>query len=796
MTVTALDASNAVVTTYSGTVHFTSSDGQASSGNGLPANYTFVGGDSGSHTFTSGVTLKTAGTQTVTATDVSTSSINGHATVSVSPGAEAGFVVTAPGSATVGVSFSLTVTAKDAFGNTFNDNQTLYFSSATDPQAVFPTNCVDSLVNGVGSANITLKTVGSQTVTAHGCSFGYSSTSGTITVSPGVVTHYAVAAPGGATAGVAFGVIVTAEDTGNNTVPSYSGTVQITSSDGQAVLPPNSTLTSGTKTFIVTLGTAGTQTVTATDTLNSNLTNMSNNITVTGAAATHLGVSAPASVSAGSGFSITVTAQDQFGNTDPNYSGTVHFISSDALAVLPGNSSLSSGVGTFPVTLKTGGSQSITARDTVTSSITGKATVTVTAGGEAGFAVSAPASVIAGGAFTVTVTAKDSYGNTVTTDNQPVYFTSSDGQAVLPTNCVDSLINGVGTASITLKTLGSQTVTAHPCSFGVSGTSGTIAVNPAVVTHFAVSAPSTATAGTPFNIIVTAQDAANNTVAGYAGTVQITSSDAQAGLPANSTLTNGSGIFSVTLKTAGTQTVTATDTVNSGLTGTGSGVNVSAILGTHFSLSAPANANPGAMFTFTVTALDPYGNTATSYSGTVHFTSSDVLAVLPANSALASGVGTFNATLSTAGAQTITATDVANSNISGTSASISVASLNFTLGLSHLPARFAAIGGRLTFTSKVTNNSGGTVANVTSTITLNGDYYIVSTTTNVGSCTGSGKGPVSCNLGTMSNLQAATITVTVTPVWPASTIAAQASANVTTNTKGDTAVVVPKPFVN
>jgi hypothetical protein len=51
-------------------------------------------------------------------------------------------------------------------------------------------------------------------------------------------------------------------------VPSYAGTVQIFSSDGAAVLPPNATLTNGTRNFSVTLKTSGNQTVTAKDTLN------------------------------------------------------------------------------------------------------------------------------------------------------------------------------------------------------------------------------------------------------------------------------------------------------------------------------------------------------------------------------------------------------------------------------------------------------------------------------------------------------------------------------------------------
>jgi len=65
LTVKALDASGAIVPGYTGTVHFTSSDGSAT----LPANYTFIAGDNGAHTFT-GVVLATPGSQTITVADI------------------------------------------------------------------------------------------------------------------------------------------------------------------------------------------------------------------------------------------------------------------------------------------------------------------------------------------------------------------------------------------------------------------------------------------------------------------------------------------------------------------------------------------------------------------------------------------------------------------------------------------------------------------------------------------------------------------------------------------------------
>jgi hypothetical protein len=66
-----LDQYDKPLSSYTGTVHFTSTDPQAV----LPADYTFVAADAGVHTFS--VTLKASGNQTISATDVSTGSITG-----------------------------------------------------------------------------------------------------------------------------------------------------------------------------------------------------------------------------------------------------------------------------------------------------------------------------------------------------------------------------------------------------------------------------------------------------------------------------------------------------------------------------------------------------------------------------------------------------------------------------------------------------------------------------------------------------------------------------------------------
>ena len=74
LTVTALDGYGNVATGYTGNVKFTSSDHAAA----LPTNYSFGSADQGVHVYT--VTLFTNGSQTITATDQTSSSIKGSLT--------------------------------------------------------------------------------------------------------------------------------------------------------------------------------------------------------------------------------------------------------------------------------------------------------------------------------------------------------------------------------------------------------------------------------------------------------------------------------------------------------------------------------------------------------------------------------------------------------------------------------------------------------------------------------------------------------------------------------------------
>jgi hypothetical protein len=206
--------------------------------------------------------------------------------------------------------------------------------------------------------------------------------------------------------------------------------------------------------------------------------------------------------------------------------------------------------------------------------------------------------------------------------------------------------------------------------------------------------PSPEQAGVTGSFRVIARDAYNNTVPTYIGTVHFTTSDPAKGvrLPANYTFTStdqGIHTFHATLFTAGTQSLTATDTATSSITGSQTGIVITPAAVTHFRVYGFANpTTAGVAHSFIVQAKDLYGNVVTGYTGTVSFSSSDSQATLPAPYTFTSGdagIHTFSGTLVAVGTQTITATDTVSSSITGAQTGIAVNAAGFTVDNSASP---------------------------------------------------------------------------------------------------------------
>jgi len=291
-------------------------------------------------------------------------------------------------------------------------------------------------------------------------------------------------------------------------------------------------------------------------------------------------------------------------------------------------------------------------------------------------------SAVAGVTHSVTVQAKDASGNTATGYQGTVHFTSSDAKAVLPANYTFTAADaGTHTFSVTLKTAGTQSVTVTDTKTpSIKGSQAGIVVKAAAVKTLVVSGMTTPrTAGSAGSIRVTAVDAYGNRVSSYRGTVHFTSSATKAVLPADYKFTAsdaGTHVFAVTLKTAGTQSVTASDTVTKTIKGSQTGIVVKAAALKALSVSGLATPRKkGVAGSIRVTAVDAYGNRVSSYVGTIHFTSSDTSAKLPANYTFKStdaGTHVFTVTLKKAGTEWVRATDTKTKTITGTQTGIVV----------------------------------------------------------------------------------------------------------------------------
>ena len=137
-------------------------------------------------------------------------------------------------------------------------------------------------------------------------------------------------------------------------------------------------------------------------------------------------------------------------------------------------------------------------------------------------------------------------------------------------------------------------------------------------THFSITAlPTTSVAGNAVTFTVTALDATNAVVLGYAGTVHLTSSDGQAVLPANYPFTVGDlgrHSFTVTLMTAGSESISVADTGNSGIVGSANDAVTPAAANRLAFVQQPSGAVAGAVLSpaVSVRVLDAFGNLVSS----------------------------------------------------------------------------------------------------------------------------------------------------------------------------------------
>ncbi len=615
--ITAVDALNNTVTGFTSTVDITSA-ATISSGGGTTA--AFTAGVLASH----GVTITNTGTFDLVATRTGGSEMGTSNLFSVDPGALDHFLVESAGGGaipaqTAGIAFNIQMTAQDAFNNTV-----IGFVSTVDITSAGTISSgggtTGAFTAGVLSLHsVTLTSAGTFDITATRTGGSEAGTSNSFLVNHAVIDHYLVEAAGGGaiptqSAGVAFNIQVTAQDAFNNTVTTFAGTVDVTSTG---------TLSSGGGTTIaftagvltphsVTVTSSGSIDITATTTGGSE-TGTSNLFVVTPAGLDHYVVEASGggaipTQTAGAAFSIQVTAADAFNNTVTGFTGTVDITSSGTLSSGGGTTlNFTAGVlSSHNVTISNTGSFSITATTTGGSETGTSNLFTVNAGTLDHFLVEASG----GGAiptqtaqvtFAIQVTAQDAFNNTVTSFVGTTDIMST-GTLTLGSGTTSAFVLGVlSSHSVRISTAGLQSVTATLTGGSENGTSNTFTVDPGPLANFLVEASGGGAIGSqyvavPFAIRVTARDASGNTVTTFAGTVDI-SSTGTLSAGSGTTISFSAGVLashSVTFGAPGTVFITATRT---GGSETGSS-NAFSVNQTYYTITATAGPDG---------AIDPAG---------------------------------------------------------------------------------------------------------------------------------------------------------------------------------------------
>ncbi|MHA8054283.1 hypothetical protein, partial [Aquirufa sp. OSTEICH-129A] len=590
ITITAQDASGNTTTVYSGDKNLIFSTSTSPSRVPTASNKNAVDIDFGLTTvvtFVNGVgtsTLKGYRSEltTVSVTDGTISSSGGgNLPLDITPGAFSKLAVSLASPQTTGVAFTgvNTLTAQDEFNNTVNldastNNVTVTNSLGGTITGLSGTNKLSNANDFVGGvANLT--SLGLTYTGASGTgtftftpATGTAITSSNVTINPGTVTRLEVTGSGTQTAGGSQTITLRAKDASGNIVPSYTGDKSIIFSGALSSTNPfvNPTVTDKTSAE-VNFGTATT-------------------ITFTNGVAT-------ATMKLYRAETSTIVATQ----------GALASSGADRLSVVVSPASLSK------------------------------------------FAVALTTPQVNGQAFTSSniVTAQDAYGNTVTSfnasTNNVTVTTSLSGSisGLSGTNKLNDAADFVnGVANLTSKliytgTSGSGTFTFASATGGATGTSASIAISGGTATKLVITGNATQTAGTSQSITVTAQDANGNTATAYAGVKSITFSGANSspspatnptvsgvnlGTAMNLTFTSGVASANMILFNAETAVISATD---ASISSSGSDRLTVAVSAAAFNKLAVSLASPqvnGSAFTGTntLTALDAYGNTVTSFN--------------------------------------------------------------------------------------------------------------------------------------------------------------------------------------
>ncbi|MGM0587392.1 MAG: invasin domain 3-containing protein [Bacteroidota bacterium] len=662
------------------------------------------------------VTLTTASGHTLTV-DVAPVSNDKNIGVTVDPAAVNNFVVEANGGGniadqTAGSSFDIQITAQDSYGNTADFSGTVDLTTTNSTfasgQATTTGNFTSGVLTGFG---VTLKeTASNATLTATNSSGAENGTSNSFAVTDAGLDHYLVEASGGGniadqTAGSSFDIQITAQDEFDNTVEGFTGTVDLSGPTFTSGGGTTGNFTTGQLTgHSVQINTAGTATITATNSGAGSETGSSNSFTIDAANSSQLVITQQPSDGTGSSDGsatstgdVTVVTQDPYGNASTGGLGSPENVSislsndPSSGATLGGTTTkdIQSGSVTFDdLTLdKDGTGFELTISSGSLSNATTDPFDMTQVEDASGFdvALAIAGNKTAGSPFNLSITnAKDAAGSNLDGSISVTVTSDQAGDGTI-FNTTTNFSSGSATVPVTLETAATHTLTINVTGVTDDQTQG-VTVDPDAVSDFVVEANgggtiADQTAGSSFDIQITAQDSYGNT-ADFSGTVDLTTTNST--FDTGQTTTTGnftSGVltgFGVTLKeTASNATLTATNS-SGAENGTSNSFAVSDAGLDHFVVEANGGGNIGTQtagnsFDIQITAQDEFDNTVSGFTGTVDLSGPTFASGGGTTGNFTSGqLAGHSVQINTAGTTSITATNSGAGSETGSSNSFDV----------------------------------------------------------------------------------------------------------------------------
>jgi hypothetical protein len=637
-TVTALDSSGDVETTFDGsvTVTFGSNPGGGPLRGTLTATATSgvaEFSDLSINTAATGYTLEATGVGMTAAT---TTFIN----VTPGPAAELAVTTQPPAAVAINSGFGLAIAAEDIYGNvvtSYSGNVTVVLANNPGGGALLGTTTI-AAVGGIASFTGLAINMPSTDVTLQATSSGLvSTTTGSVDVTPPATALVVTAQPPFTViAGSSFGLTVDVVDSQDDVVPSFNGNVTVALASGPAGTTLGGrlrvTAVSGVATFAgLSLDEVGAYTFTITSGLLSDAITESVSVTPGPVAQLVVTTPPPLTTTAGSPFGLAVSAEDTYGNVETSFYGNITIALVGATVALSGTltATASAGVATFAgLVLDTAGANySLQASENGLTTTASPMSVTSAPATRLVVTIPPPGTMIAGSAFGLTVSAEDAYGNLATTfdDNVSVALVAAPDGSALGGTTIVTAAQGVATfAGLTLDTVGTD-YSLKIESGSLTATLSGINVNPGPAAELAVTSepPLSMAAGTSFGLTVSVEDAFGNRATTFTGdvTVAIAASPGGGVLAGTTTITASQGIA--------TFSGLSLDTAGSGYTLEATGNGLTATTSRAFSITPgpaarlavttppPGTVAAGSSFGLIVSAQDAFGNLATSWSGSV-----------------------------------------------------------------------------------------------------------------------------------------------------------------------------------